>query len=63
MYMHAIIVKCSAYFHYDFIHSPMNAGTHDGIQVVSNLSVPQIMSSQLLGQQNLFIPPSMTISW
>ena len=36
--MHAIIVKCNAYFHYGFIHSPMNACSHDGIQVVSNLS-------------------------
>ena len=38
MYMHAIIVKCNAYFHYGFIHSPKNAFCHEGIQVVSNLS-------------------------
>ena len=36
--MHAITVKCNAYFHSGFIHSPMNACPHDGIQVVSNLS-------------------------
>ena len=34
----AFIIKCNAYFHYGFIHSPMNACPHDGIQVVSNLS-------------------------
>ena len=41
MYMHAIIVKRNTYFHYGFIHSPMNACPHDGIQVVSYLSCAQ----------------------
>ena len=53
MFMHAIMVKCNTDFHYRFIHSPMNACSHDGIQVVSNLSVPQIMSSQFSARQNL----------
>ena len=34
----AFIVKCSAYFHHEFIHSPMHACPHYVIQVVSNLS-------------------------
>ena len=37
----------------------MTACPHDGIRVVSNLSVPQIMCSQFFGQQNQFIALSM----